>query len=120
RLGGFRHNEQSIRVLTKLEKDGKGLNLTYEVLDGILRHSGFSKNAEVSTTLEGQIARFSDKIAYVNHDIDDSIRAGILQVEMLPQEHVKVLGETHSKRIDRLVRDIVAQTLKNLEGGEAR
>lgn len=120
RLGGFRHNEQSIRVLTKLENDGRGLNLTYEVLDGILRHSGFSKNSEISTTLEGQIARFSDKIAYVNHDIDDSIRAGILQPDMLPQEHISVLGETHSRRIDRLVRDIVAQTLENLEKGEAR
>ena len=115
--GGFRHNEQSIRVLKKLEKEGKGLNITYEVLDGILHHSGL-KSGETSSTLEGQIARFADKIAYVNHDIDDSIRAGLLRTEDLPSEFVEVLGETHSRRIDTLVRNLVDKTNANILSGE--
>jgi dGTPase len=114
--GGFRHNEQSVRVLKKLEKDGKGLNITYEVLDGILHHSGL-KSGENSSTIEGQIARFADKIAYVNHDIDDSIRAGLLKVEDLPEEHISVLGYTHSKRIDTLVRKLVDETNRNISKG---
>lgn len=113
---GFRHNEQSVRVLKKLEKDGQGLNITVEVLDGILHHSGL-KSGTISETLEGQIARFADKIAYVNHDIDDSIRAGLLYMEDLPQEFIQVLGTTHSKRIDTLVRNIVDRTNSNLEKG---
>lgn len=114
--GGFRHNEQSIRVLKKLEKDGEGLNITYEVLDGILHHSGL-KSGEDSSTLEGQIARFADKIAYVNHDIDDSIRAGLLRSEELPKEHIDHLGATHSRRIDTLVRNLVDRTNLNLQNG---
>lgn len=114
--GGFKHNEQSVRVLRKLEKDGQGLNITIEVLDGILHHSGLM-SGDPSTTLEGQIARFADKIAYVNHDIDDSIRAGLLKNEDLPKEFIEVLGDTHSKRIDTLVRDIVDKTNANLEQG---
>lgn len=111
--GGFRHNEQSVRVLKKLEKEGEGLNITYEVLDGILHHSGL-KSGEDSTTLEGQIARYADKIAYVNHDIDDSIRAGLLKTVDLPMEYIEVLGKTHSKRIDTLVRNLVDKTNRNI------
>lgn len=113
---GFKHNEQSVRVLRRLEKEGKGLNITLEVLDGILHHSGL-KSGEVSMTLEGQIAKYADKIAYVNHDIDDSIRAGLLQVEDLPEEYVEILGKTHGKRIDTLVRNLVDQTNENLSQG---
>ena len=87
--GGFRHNENSIRVLTKIEKLGAGLNLSEEVLDGILNHSGFSSKYGKAATLEGQVVRYSDKIAYVNHDIDDSIRAGLLIEEMLPRMLLK-------------------------------
>ena len=84
---GFRHNENSVRVLTKIENLGQGLNLTKEVLDGILHHSGFSKESAKAFTLEGQVVRYSDKIAYVNHDIDDSIRAGILKESpAIPQQ----------------------------------
>lgn len=114
--GGFKHNEQSVRVLKKLEKNGEGLNITLAVLDGILHHSGLM-SGNSSNTLEGQIARYADKIAYVNHDIDDSIRAGLLKNEDLPQEFIKVLGETHGKRIDTLVRDVVDKTNLNLEQG---
>jgi len=113
---GFKHNEQSVRVLKKLEKNGEGLNITVEVLDGILHHSGLM-SGDSSNTLEGQIARYADKIAYVNHDIDDSIRAGLLKNEDLPQEFIKILGETHGKRIDTLVRDVVDKTNLNLEQG---
>lgn len=110
---GFRHNENSVRVLTRIEKGGNGLNLTKEVLDGILHHSGFSNSSKKAFTLEGQVVRFSDKIAYVNHDIDDSIRAGILKEEDLPKESTLVLGKTHSKRIDTLVKDCINTTLHN-------
>lgn len=115
--GGFRHNENSVRVLTKIEKQGKGLNLTYEVLDGILHHSGFSDQNRKSYTLEGQVVRYSDKIAYVNHDIDDSIRAGILKEEDLPTKLTDVLGKTHGKRIDTLVKDCIFCTMKNINNG---
>ncbi|MCJ7687803.1 MAG: dNTP triphosphohydrolase, partial [Clostridiaceae bacterium] len=98
--GGFKHNENSIRVLTKIEKSGKGLNLSAEVLDGILHHSGFSKEYGKAFTLEGQVVRYSDKIAYVNHDIDDSIRAGLLVDSMLPKRSIEILGASHSKRIN--------------------
>lgn len=114
---GFRHNENSVRVLTKIEKQGKGLNLTYEVLDGILHHSGFSAQNKKSFTLEGQVVRYSDKIAYVNHDIDDSIRAGILKEEDLPEELTDVLGKTHGKRIDTLVKDCIFCTIHNINDG---
>lgn len=116
--GGFRHYEQSIRVLTRLEKDGLGLNLTKEVLEGILKHSGFSRESQL-TSLEAQISRLSDKIAYVNHDIDDSFRAGMLTAEDIPAEFFQVLGQTHSQRINTLVRDVVATTRKNLDEGLA-
>lgn len=105
--GGFHHNVQSVRVVEKIEKNGDGLNLTYEVLDGILNHRG----AGSPSTLEGKIVQISDKIAYINHDIDDALRAGILTYDMLPQECVEVLGSTHKARIDFLIRDIIKNSI---------
>lgn len=99
----FHHNEQSLRVVDKLEKNGTGLNLTFEVRRGILCHSG----PELSETLEGQIVRLSDRIAYINHDIDDAMRAGLLRNEDIPGEISDVLGCTHSKRINTLVSDVI-------------
>ncbi|WP_125152549.1 deoxyguanosinetriphosphate triphosphohydrolase [Clostridium rectalis] len=114
---GFAHNKNSIRVLTKIEKQGKGLNLTNEVLNGILYHSGFSysKKSIKACTLEGQIVKYSDKIAYVNHDIDDSIRAGMINQENIPNQLLNILGKTHSTRVDTLVRDCIYTTLNNIE-----
>lgn len=107
--GGFKHNEQSLRVVEKLEKKShrKGsLNLTYEVKDGILNHTG--KN--IPETLEGQIVRLSDRIAYINHDIDDAIRARVLKRDSLPKDSTKVLGETHKERINTMIRDVIKQS----------
>jgi dGTPase len=112
---GFRHNEQSLRVVDYLEKDGRGLNLTFEVRDGILNHSKSSLKVlgkewgEVST-LEGETVRISDLVAYINHDIGDAIRAGILKENDLPLEAVRVLGNRHSVRINTMVSDIVASS----------
>lgn len=103
----FHHNEQSLRVVDKLEKDGRGLNLSYEVRRGILCHSG----PDVAETLEGQIVRLSDRIAYINHDIDDAMRANILKNEDIPRQIAAVLGETHSERINTLVSDVVASSM---------
>ena len=114
---GFRHNENSIRVLTQIEKLGKGLNLSEEVLDGILNHSGLSSKYGMAATLEGQVVRYSDKIAYVNHDIDDSIRAGLLIDAMLPLGAIEILGANHGMRIDTLVKDCIYNTLNNLDMG---
>lgn len=114
---GFNHNENSVRVLKKIEKQGKGLNLTLEVIDGILHHSGFSKEAKKAFTLEGQVVKYSDKIAYVNHDIDDSIRAKLLKEENIPKVCLETLGKTHSERINTLVKDCIYHTLKNIEKG---
>jgi dGTPase len=97
---GFRHNEHSLRVVDKLER----LNLTAPVRDGILRHSS---GAGEPATLEGKIVRLVDRIAYINHDIDDAVRAGVLRVEDLPAEDIAVLGDRGSRRIDRLVHDLV-------------
>ncbi len=99
----FRHNEQSLRVVDILEKNGKGLNLCHEVRMGIVGHTG----AYIPETLEGQVVRISDQIAYVNHDIDDAVRAGILRNEDIPQAISDVLGTTHSQRINALVCDLV-------------
>ena len=99
----FRHNEQSLRVVDILENDGAGLNLTYEVRMGIVGHTG----DQIPETLEGQVVRRSDQIAYVNHDIDDAVRAGILTYEDIPKSVSDVLGLSHSQRIDTLVRDII-------------
>ncbi len=101
--GGFKHNEQSLRMVEMLEKDGKGLNLTWEVRDGIRNHSGDDEPA----TLEGWCVRRADRIAYINHDIDDAIRAGILKPFELPHHCLSVLGDTHSKRINTMILDIV-------------
>ena len=106
----FRHNEQSLRVVDELENGGKGLNLTYEVRMGILGHTG----SNIPETLEGQIVRRADRIAYVNHDIDDAIRAGILQSSDIPREVSVILGETHGQRIDTLVWDMI-QTSREAE-----
>ena len=103
----FHHNEQSLRVVDKLEKNGQGLNLSYEVRRGILCHSG----PEIAETLEGRIVRISDRIAYINHDIDDAMRAGILRNEDIPPEIAAVLGETHSQRINTLVSDVVKSSM---------
>ena len=99
----FRHNEQSLRVVDYLEKDGQGLNLTYEVRMGILCHTG----DPWPETLEGMVVRRSDQIAYVNHDIDDAIRAGILYPEDLPRDITRILGDTHSNRLNTLINDMV-------------
>src|ERR671914_230658 len=99
----FRHNEHSLRVVEALERDGRGLNLTAEVRDGILHHTGPGEPA----TLEGKIVRLVDRVAYINHDIDDAIRAGLLAAEELPQEEIALLGERGSRRIDTLVHDVV-------------
>ena len=99
----FHHNEQSLRVVDYLEKDGQGLNLTYEVRMGILGHTG----THIPETLEGQVVRRADQIAYVNHDIDDAVRAGILTNEDIPREISNVLGVTHSQRINTLVCDAI-------------
>ena len=109
--GGFQHNEQSLRVVDMLENDGAGLNLTYEVRMGIVGHTG----PRVPETLEGQVVRHSDRIAYVNHDIDDAIRAGILTNEDIPDAITDVLGCNHSQRIDTLVSDMI---LTSREAGE--
>lgn len=104
RLGRrFHHNEQSVRVVEVLERDGRGLNLTREVRDGIRYHTGPVKPA----TLEGQIVRLVDRIAYVNHDIEDAVRAGVLDPADLPEREIAVLGDTTSRRLTRLVADIV-------------
>jgi len=101
----FRHNEQSFRVCDKLE-NGKGLNLTWEVLDGIKCHTGL----QMPKTLEGEIIRYADKIAYVNHDIDDAIRGGVIKLSDLPKKSLDILGRTHSERIDTLICDVIAES----------
>jgi dGTPase len=102
----FRHNEHSLRVVDHLEKEGKGLNLTLEVRDGILNHTGKG----YPSTREGEIVRIADRIAYVNHDVDDALRAGIIAWEDLPKGPLSVLGEKMSVRIDTLVRDMISNS----------
>jgi dGTPase len=103
---GFHHNEHSLRVVERLERGGHGLNLTEQVRDGILNHTGSRKPA----TLEGRIVRLVDRVAYINHDIDDAVRAGVIAEEDLPAEQIERLGPTGSQRIDALVRDIVVRS----------
>ncbi len=103
----FKHHEHSLRVVERLERDGAGLNLTAPVRDGILGHSG---RAPLPRTLEGRIVRLLDRVAYVNHDIDDALRAGVLDEGDLPREPIAVLGETGAQRIDALVHDVVEQS----------
>lgn len=119
--GGFNHYEQSLRIVDVLEHDRAGLNLTWEVRDGIARHSKGKSGMPVgappehrASTIEGQIARVADIIAYVNHDIDDSVRAGLLKEQDLPRDYVAVLGASGSERIGRMVTDVI---VRSLEGG---
>lgn len=100
---GFAHYRQSVRVVEFLEKDGRGLNLTWEVRDGILNH----RTAGNPSTLEGKVVRLSDKIAYINHDIDDGIRAGIISEEDIPREYTDLLGNSTKERLNTLINDIV-------------
>ncbi len=116
--GGFEHYEQSLRIVDVLENNGEGLNLTWEVRDGIARHSKGKHGVPVgadrdhrASTIEGQIARVADLIAYVNHDIDDAVRAGLLRHEDLPTDLTDCLGHTSSQRIGRMVSDVVVETL---------
>lgn len=116
--GGFNHYEQSLRVVDVIENEGRGLNLTWEVRDGIAKHSKGKSGSPIgmaaalrSSTIEGQIMRVADLIAYVNHDIDDATRAGILKHEDLPRDLVQTLGDSSSARIGTLVKDVVTQTL---------
>jgi dGTPase len=103
---GFRHNHHSLRVVERIERDGAGLNLTDQVRDGILRHTG----DELPATPEARIVRLVDRVAYINHDIDDALRAGILTREELPADELAILGESGSERIDTLVRDLVERS----------
>jgi|HubBroStandDraft_4_1064222.scaffolds.fasta_scaffold64226_3 dGTPase len=117
--GGFRHYEHSLRVVDHLERDGAGLNLTEQVRDGIARHSG---RAETPSTLEGRIVRLIDRVAYINHDIDDALRAGLLHEDELPAEPIAVLGDSGSIRIDALVHDLVEHSARAgdiVQGSEA-
>lgn len=100
---GFRHYKQSLRVVERLEKDGRGLNLTREVRDGIVNHTG----KHMASTLEGVIVKFADRIAYINHDIDDACRAGILTLDDIPADLLRVLGRGHSERINTMVTSVI-------------
>lgn len=102
---GFKHNEQSLRVVELLESHGEkqGLNLTYEVREGIIKHSGHNR----SKFLEGQIIKYADRIAYINHDIDDAIRAGIITENDLPSDCIEILGDSHGKRINTMIFDLI-------------
>ncbi len=117
--GGFRHYEQSLRVVDKLENGGAGLNLTREVRDGIVKHSKGqgeiipAKRALLPASLEGQIVRLADIIAYVNHDLDDAKRAGIISDNDIPESSKKLLGASFAKRIDTIVIDVIEATLEN-------
>ncbi len=104
--GGFRHNEQSLRVVERLERGGQGLNLTREVRDGILAHSGPIQ----PKTPEAECVRRADRIAYLNHDLDDALRGGVLKEKDLPEECLRVLGRTHGERINTMITDLVAQS----------
>lgn len=96
---GFAHNEQSVRVVERLEKEGKGLNLTWEVIDGIRNH----RTSGSPSTMEGKVVQLSDKIAYVNHDMDDAFRAGILRHEDIPSDIVEIIGDRSSRRINAMI-----------------
>lgn len=114
--GGFDHYKQSLRVVDFLEKDGEGLNLTHEVRNGILKHSKGKgliipeTKSDRADTFEGQVVRVSDIIAYVNHDLDDALRAGVMKRSDIPKNIIKTLGDTHAKRIDAMVKDVIYQS----------
>lgn len=99
----FRHNEQSLRMVDCIENDGEGMNLTYEVRDGILHHTGEGRAA----TLEGVVVAYADRIAYINHDIDDAVRGGVIAADDIPKELTALFGNTHSKRISSMISDII-------------
>ena len=109
--GGYKHNHQSLRIVEKIERDGEGLNLTYEVKDGILCHTG-DRRAE---TAEGDIVRFADRIAYINHDVDDAIRAGILLRSDIPEEITNTLGTNYGELIDSLILNMIDESKKRGE-----
>ena len=109
--GGFEHNKQSLRVVEMLERDGQGINLTFEVRDGILCHTG----GILPSTLEGRIIRIADRIAYVNHDFDDAIRAGVIREIDVPSEIVCALGSQHGERINTLILDLITESEKRGE-----
>ncbi len=117
--GGFEHYAQSLRVVEALERDGKGLNLTFEVKDGVVKHSKGKGNiipatpAEAASTLEGQVVRVSDSIAYLNHDLDDALRAKVIKKSDIPSEATRVLGESYSARIDTMVKDVIHETARD-------
>ncbi len=118
----FHHAEQSLRVVDLLEKDGQGLNLTHEVRDGILRHSKGMEDLPLCPddrpeTLEGVVVAYADRIAYINHDIDDAIRAGLIRQDDLPPDPVSILGQTHAQRITAMVSDIVQIVGQDLASG---
>ena len=112
----FSHNEQSLRVVEILENNGNGLNLTYEVRDGIRKHSkGFGKIIpetadETAVTYEGQVARIADIMAYLNHDLEDAIRSGVVRAEQVPDDCTNVLGRTHSDRATTMIRDLISSS----------
>ena len=108
---GFQHNEQSVRVVKRLEKQGEGLNLTWEVRDGILNH----KSAGSPHTLEGQIVRLSDKIAYINHDIDAAIRGGVLKEEDIPKTYREILGNSTRVRLDTMIHNVIINSMDQPE-----
>jgi dGTPase len=120
--GGFSHSDQSLRVVDLLERDGQGLNLTYEVRDGISRHSKgrgeilCEDSDSMATTLEGQVVRIADIIAYINHDIDDAMRGGVISQKDIPVHCLNALGETHSRRINTMVTDFITETLRLDDG----
>lgn len=120
--GGFRHYIHSLRVVDRLENGGRGLNLTLEVRNGIIRHSKGNSDiipedgSETAITLEGQVVRLADIIAYVNHDLDDALRAGILRSGDLPEAINRVVGDRHSQRIGAMVRDLIVESLRADDG----
>lgn len=105
--GGFEHNVQSLRVVEKIENNGQGLNLTWEVRDGIVHH----KRSGHPSTTEGKVVSFADRIAYLNHDIDDAVRAGVLKETMIPESCVHLFGHTHSERINSMILNLVENSL---------
>ena len=121
RHGGFEHSAQSLRVVDVLERDGRGLNLTWEVRDGIRRHSKGrgtlldpkGTGTRLPRTPEGRLVRLADVIAYTNHDLDDALRAGVIKISDVPKDIIGTLGRTHSKRIDTMVRDVIRHSSKS-------
>lgn len=113
---GFTHSEQSLRVVERLENDGRGLNLTREVREGILKHSkGYGKIIpddpdEKADSCEGQVVRVADIMAYLNHDLDDAVRSGVIRLEQVPDSCLQVIGRTHSQRASRMIRDLISSS----------